>query len=140
MKPGPKTHLNKDLFAKLKKAILDGKTLRDFAKENNIPESTVYTWSYDNYLNMSDKVEMWKRDRKLLLAERNIEGILCLPYEDKEVVRVVADMSKFVSETLGKDKGYSKRSELTGADGKDLPTPILGGITQVYESNKKENK
>ena len=67
-------------------------------------------------------------------AERNLDKILDLPLKDK--ANLVLDASKFVAKTLGKDDGYSERSELTGKDGKDLiPTPILGGKTNAIQRN-----
>jgi len=47
-------------------------------------------------------------------AEKNLETLL-----DSEDEKVKADMTKFTLKTLGKDD-YSERTELTGADGKDL--------------------
>ena len=44
--------------------------------------------------------------------------------EDKETLRVVADMSKFVAETLGKDN-YAKRNEQTGKNGEPLNVNII---------------
>lgn len=40
-------------------------------------------------------------------------------------------------ERKGKDDGFSQRVEQTGADGKDLPTPILGYV-QKDDSNKQD--
>ena len=51
-------------------------------------------------------------------AERNLDKIMDLPLEDK--ANVVLDASKFIAKTLGKDEGYSDRSELTGKDGESL--------------------
>ena len=36
------------------------------------------------------------------------------------LVKIKQDTAKFVAERLGKDEGYSTRSEITGKDGKDL--------------------
>lgn len=117
---GRPTELNDELFDKLREAILAKKSLKQFANENGIDEATVYNWSYKNYLGFAEKVENWKRDRKLMLAEENIEEMLEMSTEgDPTKLKVKADMSKFVAETLGK-KSYAKRSEMTGADGKDL--------------------
>lgn len=69
-------------------------------------------------------------------AERNIARILNLGYTkikqledgsqteevDKDVLRVVADMSKTIVQLLGKDEGYSQRTEVKVSA---LPTPIL---------------
>lgn len=45
--------------------------------------------------------------------------------ENDRLLKIQQDSAKFVAERLIK-KHYSNRSELTGADGKDLPTPIYG--------------
>jgi len=42
-----------------------------------------------------------------------------------EILRIKQKESEFVRNTLGKDEGYSTRSEVTGKDGADLPTPII---------------
>ena len=118
--PGPEPMLeDNELLRKIKESILDGNDLKTTAKICGIPESTLYTWHSDNYLNIADKVEGWKRDRKLKLAENNLEAILCLGVSDKDSLKVVSDITKFTLETLNK-KDYSKRNEMTGADGKDL--------------------
>ncbi len=127
MKPGPKTVLEeKEVIAKIKELILDGKNYKETAEICGIPVSTFYTWVTDNYLNLADKLEGWKRDRKLVLADKNIEDILKLPVDDKDFVKTVSDMSKFVKETLDKEH-YSKRTDVTSG-GEKLPTPILGPI------------
>lgn len=133
--PGRPTDLTKEKLAKIKQSILDGMNLKEMAQHCEIPETTVYTWSSDNYLGFRDKVEGWKRDRKLNLADKNIEDILELGITEKEHIRVVADMSKFVKETLDKEY-YSKRSEVTAKDGKDLPTPIM--YVQRDDSNQED--
>lgn len=68
-----------------------------------------------------------------MLANRNIEAILQLDTNDKDFVKTVSDMSKFVAETLDK-KNYSKRTENTGADGKDL-IPVLVKFIDGNEDN-----
>jgi hypothetical protein len=107
---GRNTLLDKELFGKIKQSILDGNDLRATAKVCGINESTLYCWSSDNYLKLADLIEGWRRDRKLMLAERNLEAIMCLGISDKETMRTVADVSKFVAETLGK-QSYSKKTE-----------------------------
>jgi len=117
---GPDPMLEDDeLLRKIKQSILDGNDLKTTANVCGIVESTFYTYTSSNYLNISDKIEGWRRDRKLMLADRNIESILCLGLSDKQALKVVADMSKFVKETLDKEN-YSKRSELTGKGGTQL--------------------
>lgn len=131
--------LDKELFSKIKQCILDGNDLRNTAKICEIPESTLYTWHSDNYLNITDKIEGWRRDRKLKLAENNLEAILCLGVSDKDSLKVVSDITKFTLETLNK-KDYSKRNEMTGAEGKDLPTPIIKLETNAIQRNNSNEE
>jgi hypothetical protein len=121
---GRPTALDNDLLRKIKQSILDGNDLKKTANVCEIPESTLYTWHSDNYLTLADKIEGWRRDRKLMLANENIVKILQLDINDKDFVKTVSDMSKFVAETLDK-KNYSKRTENTGADGKDLVVNVV---------------
>lgn len=132
---GRPTILNEELFKKIKQSILDGNDLRETAKVCEINEGTLYVWHSDNYLNIADKISGWKRDRKLMLADKNIEGILQLPIQDKDFVKTVSDMSKFIKETLDKDN-YSKRTDLT-TNGKELPTPILSYALSSNDSDKE---
>jgi hypothetical protein len=47
------------------------------------------------------------------------------------LLSIQTDVAKHVTRTLGKDQGWAERHELTGKDGKDLPVPIMGGITNA---------
>lgn len=116
---GRPTDLTDELFGEIKRAVFAGGTLNKIAEACGISVATFYTWHSDNYLKLADLIEGWRRDSKLQKADRNIDEILDLPREDKDFVKVVADMSKFVKETLDKPN-YSKRSELGGIDNKDL--------------------
>jgi len=121
---GRPTELTEELFKKIKQSILDGNDLRTTARVCEINEGTFYVWHSDNYLNIKDKIEGWKRDRKLMLADNNLDAILALGISDRQSLKVVADITKFVKETLDKDN-YSKRNELTGKDGKDLTVNVI---------------
>jgi len=121
-KVGRKTDMTPELIKEIKQSILAGNDLKTTAKVCEIDQQKIYNWHYDNYLNIRDKIEGWKRDRKLILAEKNIEDFLemktmntgttkkgdVFDYNDSSLVRIKADISKFVSETLGK-KTYSKQ-------------------------------
>lgn len=130
---GRPSDLTDEVLGKIRLGILDGKTLKEIAQQSGIPESTLYCWTGDNYQNLSDKIEGWKRDRKLMLADKNIEKILQLPTEDKDFVRTVADMSKFVKETLDK-QNYSKRNELSGPGGGAVQLENITGMTIQHEN------
>ena len=116
---GRPTDLTAELFREIKRGGFVGGSFVKIAEACGIPITTFYTWHSDNYLGLADKIEGWRRDSKLEKADRNIDEILDLPRDDKDFAKTVADMTKFVKETLDKPN-YSKRSELTGKDGKDL--------------------
>lgn len=71
-----------------------------------------------------------RRKDMLTKAEKVLDKTLSLEAIDKEgntdpaILRIQTDVAKHVTSTLGK-KDYSTRTEQTGADGKDLPTPII---------------
>ena len=116
---GRPTLLDEHLYRKIKDLVLDGLNLREISESLEIPYHTMRDWEYENYKSFSDKMLSYKHERMLRKAETNVEVLL-----DSEDERVASDMSKFVMETVGK-KTYSKRVEQTGADGKDLPVPII---------------
>lgn len=142
---GRPTEMTDEVLGKIKQGILDGKTLKEIAQQSQINENTLYGWTADNYLNLADKVEGWKRDRKLVLADITSDTIQTLPVidengkVDKELLKIKQKESEFIRETLGKDKGYSKRSELTGKNGENLiPKPILSDVL-IHHSNKESS-
>lgn len=67
-------------------------------------------------------------------AEKNLEEFMS---DDNKKIR--SDMTKFALERLNKKK-FSLRQELTGADGKDLPTPIIPIDVHTDDSNKEDNQ
>lgn len=59
--------------------------------------------------------------------------------EDAALIRVQNDSAKFVAKTLGKDEGYSERTEVTGKDGGDivfLPLELM----QKYNLSEEDTK
>jgi hypothetical protein len=120
---------DKEFFLKIRELILDGCTYKEVQETLGIPKGTWNRWYYENLDNFQDILMRYKHERILAKAEANVE--ILLGSEDE---RVVADMTKFSLETLGKAT-YSKRSELTGKDGKDLPTPILSTVTNKENGN-----
>jgi hypothetical protein len=131
MNAGRPTLLDEHLFRKIKDLVLDGNNLRQISEALEIPYATMRDWEYENYKSFSDKMLSYKHERLLRKAESNLEVLL-----DAEDDRLKGDMTKFTLESLNK-KFYSKRQEQTGADGKDLPTPILSYV-QTDDSNKED--
>jgi hypothetical protein len=81
----------------------------------------------DNYLNdFPDLKEMLVAERVPVIDEGERDQLVSLAEE-----KLVNDLNKgdqkaymFVLETLGKSKGYTKRTELTGADGESLTISV----------------
>jgi len=122
---GRPTDLTDKLLAEIRELILDGKNLKEIANIKGISESTIYSWHSLNYKGLTDLIEGWKRDRKLILADITSDTIQTLPVIDdngkldKELLKIKQKEAEFIRETLGKQY-YSKRQELTGKDGDDL--------------------
>ena len=145
-KVGRKTDMTPELIKEIKQCILDGNDIKTtatiiFNNSSNISKKEkergvenyiqkFYNWNYENYLDISDKIEGWKRDRKILMADNNIEDILALGIRDKDSLKVVADMAKFIKETLDK-KYYSKQlnTDIT-TGGKPLPIININDISK----------
>lgn len=113
---------DEQFLLKIRELYLQYKTDKEIAEILEVPIGTWDYWKWKNYQGFTDKLLTFKHERILRKAEANVEVLL-----ESEDERVAADMTKFSLETLGKTH-YSKRSELTGKDGKDLPTPILGNV------------
>lgn len=101
-------------------------------------------------------VQKWFKDRKKRLdrigllsdAEKNLHKLLNTPWivtrqrngeqvqeVDAELARLVLDVSKTIVKSLGKDEGYSERSEVTGKGGEPIvfmPSALL----DKYNLNK----
>ncbi len=101
--------------------------------------------------------QKWFKDRKKKLdrvgllsdAENNLKKLLNTPYivtkqkngekyeeVDAELARLVLDVSKTIVKSLGKDEGYSERSEVTGKGGEPIvfmPAELLN----KYNLDKK---
>ena len=97
-------------------------------------------YAYNTAVNLSnfkwfkDKKDKLRRSNMLTKAERNISRMLNLDYSrikllpdgteeetiDRDVLRVVADISKTIVTTLGKDMGYSTKTEIDGKMGGEI--------------------
>lgn len=86
---------------------------------------TVQTWFTDRILrlNLLGKAEK-VLDKTLTMETMDEKG-----KEQADLLRIQNDTAKFVAKTLGKDEGYSERSELTGKDG----SPIVFMPPQLLE-------
>lgn len=106
---------DKSFLLKIRELVLDGKSDVEIQEILDIPKGTWNTWKYTNFHNFSDLMLTYGQERKLTKAENKIEVLV-----DSEDERVALQASTFIAETLGKDKGYSKRMEQTGKNGESL--------------------
>jgi hypothetical protein len=142
---GRPSELTDELCLNIRDWVIEGRTIEEIAELSQIPYKTIDHWIYRNYQGFADRLLSWRHERFLRLSDHNVEDILTMETEnvgctmkgdkftfnDPKLWSVKSDMTKFVKETLGK-KHYSKRSEVTGADGKDLmPTPLLTGVKPI---------
>jgi phage terminase small subunit len=87
----------------------------------NATQSAIEAGYGKSYAEHIGKKEWWcGKMRKLNLLDKGeevLEEMLNMTADDAAMKRIKLDTAKFVLEHLGKDMGYSKRSELTGKDG-----------------------
>lgn len=119
-KVGRPTELDETMFTEIRGLVLNGKNMKETSETLDIPYSTMANWISTNYRNFSDIWLSYEQERKLKKAEARIEKLL-----DSSDEKIALHASTFVMETLGKGRGYSKRQELTGRNGKDFETPSM---------------
>ena len=78
-----------------------------------------------------------KRKEMLSKAERNLDKILDLPLEDK--ANIVLDASKYITKTLGKDKGYSERAEVEHKIGELLSEEQINTLKEKLINESKRD-
>lgn len=108
--------------------VLEGVKYKDIHTELDILPGTWDKWYYEDYKGFRKNVISWKRERLLKKSEKLSEEILDLPHFDDDgrtdtnILRVKQKESEFVRTTLGKDEGYSSRTEVTGRNGEPIST------------------
>lgn len=84
-------------------------------------------------------------------AEKNLKEILSLPYlikkkkdgeeyyeVDTDILKLVLDTSKAIVKSLGKDEGYSERSEVTGKGGEPVVFMPIELLNKHQLTNNEE--
>lgn len=117
---GRPTELTDELTLQIRKLYLDGENYTNIQDILDINPSTWDRWVHLNYKDFRVDLQNWKREKLIRKAELNLDILM-----DSEDERVRTSNTHFTLETLGKEEGYSKRTEMTGKDGKDLPSPII---------------
>lgn len=116
------TVMTPEVIARLEEAFAWGCTDREACLWADIAVSTLQLYQ-DRKPEFIERKEMLK-DTPIRLARESVVG----------GIKKDPDLALKFLERKKKDE-FSLRSELTGKDGKDLPTPILGGATNVSSDN-----
>lgn len=114
-KRGRPTAMTDETLAKLKEGFLMGMTDSEACLyANDICPATLYKYQ-DEHPEYSELKDQWKQNPVLEARQSVLKGLRRDP-----------DLALKFLERKKKDE-FSLRSELTGKDGRDLPTPIYGG-------------
>ena len=126
---GRPTVLDNELHLKIKELVLDGMNMKQVAEVLQISYKTMEGWKTRNYEGFADAYLSYEHERKLTKAEAKIEILI-----DSDDEKVALNAATFIAETLGK-KNYSKRNELTGADGKAVVIALPSELTDKNAIN-----
>jgi hypothetical protein len=100
------------------------------------PKSDTYTNAYQSAKkagfseeysqNITGQMPQWlsesiSQNERVLKAEKVFDECLTMETnDDTQKLKIKQDTAKFIAETIGKDKGYTKRGELTGKNGENI--------------------
>ncbi len=144
---GRPSQYTEEVKLKIKELYLESKTLEEIANIIEIPLKTLERWNTTDYEGFRQFMFALKLERMFNKSVKKLEEIVDIiaitdeGKNDKEMLKLQQDTSKFITETLGKDKGFSKRNEITGKDGQQLlvlPSEVINknyGSTSSTENN-----
>lgn len=141
---GRSSELTDELLVKIRECIFEGLNYLQLCEKLDIPYDTFHGWKRRNYNKFADSLYTYEQEHKVRIAEANILEMMTMDIEndgmnmkgqmykfrDPKLVKIKADMSQFVVETLGKNKGYTKRTEQTGKDGEPLKIELSEDIAR----------
>lgn len=125
---GRPTKKTEETVKKLEDIFKNGANVQEACSYAGISKETYYTWleTDESFLTKMESAQYYP-----VIAAKNI--LLQDIYKNKNI-----DSAKWYLERKAK-KEFSLRQELTGEDGKDLPTPIIP-IKNVILSNNSDPK
>lgn len=120
--------LTEELTLQIREEVLNGLLYKNIQEKLEIPSNTWDAWVYKDYKDFRKNLNSWKTERILRKTEKLSEEILDMNHYSKDdrdivntdVLRVKQKEAEYVRSTLGKDEGYSTRTEQTGKDGVPL--------------------
>jgi transposase len=133
--------LTDELTFQIRNLVLEGFMYKDIQSQLDISSNTWDTWVYRDTQGFRDNLIKWRNEKLLKKAEKISNEILDMGHVsdegrvDSNILRVKQKESEFVRETVGKDFGYSKRSELTGKNGGSISVEAITGMKIIPEIN-----
>lgn len=125
------TKYTDDIFNSICDKLADGMSLKRICQADDMPDkATFYRWINESK-DLCDKYARAKEDSSDALADdiQDIgDKVLTGEYEANNA-RVAIDAKKWIASKL-KPKKYGDKLDMT-TNGKDLPTPILGGLSRT---------
>lgn len=119
----------------------------------NAYQSALASGYADSYARVITQKQWWQirlvRLNMLPRAERALKRALLMKTTDRDgneqadLLRIQTDVAKHITKTLGKDEGYSERSEITGKDGSPIvfmPAELIEKYSIPVESEDVTNK
>ena len=131
---------------KIRTLYLKNHTIAEICKILDIPETTYSMSYYKNTSGLRDFMNDVKKERKLRQVERVSDDILQMDTTDHKYLAIQQKEAEFVRETLLKDQGYTKRTEVFGLNvNKTEPLTEeqkekLDKLINIREKNSKKAK
>lgn len=117
--------INNEVIDKLRQAYLIGATNAEACGYADIGERTLYDYLEKNP-EFSQKIENWKNEPILKAKTTIVKGL-----NDIKNAQWYLERKRKAE--------FAVRQEMTGADGKDLPAPILGGNSVQRDDSNETN-
>lgn len=131
MAGGRPTEYTEELADEICRRIMEGESLKHITDGDDMPaRSSVHLWLANNGV-FSDKYARAKENQADTLADELID--LADNATDVNKARLQIDTRKWAASKL-KPKKYGDKLDMT-TNGKDLPTPILGGLAKDVSIN-----
>ena len=104
-----------DTRAKIRVRFIKGMEIKEIIEDLGIPEGTWDSSYWRNTHGLRDFVAEIKKERSLKLVENVSNNILTMDTtENPRMLAIKQKEAEFIRETLLKDHGYTKRSEVIG--------------------------
>ena len=126
-----KTILTEELTLQIRDLVLKSVEYKIIQEILGISPNTWDSWFYRDTHGFRVNLSEWKKERIVKKAEAKVEALI-----EAEDDRVALQAATFALETLGKDD-YSKRTETTGKDGKELTVVIAGESAERFKLKER---